>query len=166
MPRPTRLPGQARAVPPRRDALWPRRQAACAVVDRPQLSPVAERLLEVVAEDLLDLDDPLAGPLLDPDDEALVQVGPHLLGDPGVRGIADQLVTEAVPLLAGHDRTVRADQLLADERRQQPRDLGAGVRRGQICDRAGPETLARHRRPLQRLALLGGSRSRRAARRA
>ena len=59
------------------------------VVDRPQLAPVADRLLQVVADDLV-----LGGLPLGPAGEALVQLGAVRLGDGAVGRLLDQQVVE------------------------------------------------------------------------
>ena len=111
----------------------PRRVLAdlpAAVVERPELGEVPPRLLEVVAEDLLELDSAVAVRLVGPRDEARVQVGPRPLQDPVVRGVADHDVVETV-------RAVRAvldppDEVLLRERRE----LGAYAR-GDVRGRQG-----------------------------
>ena len=77
-------------------------------------------LLEVVAEDLVVLAEalPLASLRLEPPREALVQLGAHGLRDARVRLVADQRVTEAVGVLAGHLGARRLHESLADERHQ------------------------------------------------
>ena len=71
------------------------------VVARPQLDQVSVRLLQVVPEDLLVLLDARARPRLQPVGEPLVQVGPELLRDRLVRGVADEDVPEPVEVGGG-----------------------------------------------------------------
>ena len=63
-----------------------------------ELAPVQHRLLEVVADDLVLLDE--LDVLLDPEREALVQVGARLLRQRLVRGVADEEVPEAERVVA------------------------------------------------------------------
>src|SRR5439155_14202002 len=71
-------------------------------------------LLEVVSQNLLELEGPLAGGGLEPVGVAFMQVGPRELRHGLVGGVPDQLVAEAVRI-----RTLTRDELLACERRQQ-----------------------------------------------
>ena len=73
------------------------------------------RLLEVVAEDLLVLDDVVARLHLEPAGEALVCVGSELLGRGFVGGLLDEGVPEAEAVVAWELRTIGANQLLTDE---------------------------------------------------
>ena len=79
---------------------------------RVELPAVAVRLLEVVAEDLVALDELLA---VQPVRELLVQLCPRRLGQGLVRGIADQDVAKAEGLVAGKDAAVGTDELLPHE---------------------------------------------------
>ena len=101
----------------------PRRRGQHAVVGQPELDAVAAGLLEVVAEDLVQLDE-LGPVLLQPGGEALVEVGAGRLRQRLVGGVADQQVAEAEAVLARELRPVRPDQLLAHERGQARRHLG------------------------------------------
>ena len=65
------------------------------VVGRAQLAPVADGLLQVVADELV-----LAGLALEPAGEALVELGPVRLGDGPVGRLLDQQVAEAELVLA------------------------------------------------------------------
>ena len=89
-----------------------RQGARPAVVDGAELLVVAVRLLEVVAEDLLELGRP-ASPAtsLEPVGEALVQLGPQLLRRARVGGVADEDVAEAEGGLADEVCAGRADEL-------------------------------------------------------
>ena len=73
-------------------------------VARSERDAVLEGLLEVVADDLLELAQPVRGRQLEPGGEALVQVGARVLRQRAIGGVADQDVTEAVGLLAGEVR--------------------------------------------------------------
>jgi hypothetical protein len=75
------------------------------------------RLLQVVAEELVQLDE-LGSVLLQPAGVALVQVSPHRLRKRVVGSVADQQVAEAETVVADDLRPVGPDQLLADERSQ------------------------------------------------
>ena len=80
-----------------------------------ELRPVAVRLLEVVAEDLVALHKVV---LREPVRELLVQLRPSRLRKRLVGGVADEQVPEAVTLVLGKRRRHGTDQLLADERRE------------------------------------------------
>ena len=72
-----------------------------------ELASVARRLLEVVADDLVELDQ-LARVRVEPVGEALVQLGARLLRQRVVRGVADQQVAEPERVVAGERRRRRA----------------------------------------------------------
>ena len=74
-----------------------------------ELAPVARGLFEVVADDLVELDESARVPL-EPVGEALVQVGARCLRQRVVGGVADQEVAEAVGVVAGQRRAVRTDR--------------------------------------------------------
>ena len=112
-------------------------------------------LLEVVTDDLVELGGTLAGAALEPACESLVKVGPRLLRDTEVRGVADQDVPEAKAVLGGEDRARGLDELLARERHQARSDGAAVDTAHQLADRAAPELLADDRRPLDHGALVG-----------
>ena len=83
-------------------------------------------LLEVIPEQLVELDQ-LGAVLREPVCELLVQPRPLRFRKALVRRVAHKEVTEAKSFLSGEHRPVRADELLADERRQparEPRFLG------------------------------------------
>ena len=128
----------------------PRRGGQDAVVGRPELSAVAAGLLEVVAEDLVQLDE-LGAVVLQPGCEALVEVGAGGLRQCVVGGVADQQVAETEGILAEELGPVRADQRLADERGQARRHL-----RLLGCERlhgAAVEDLSLDRAPLEHASL-------------
>ena len=107
-------------------------------------------LLEVVAEDLVQLDE-LGAVRLQPGCEALVQLGAGRFRQCVVGGVADQQVAEAEAVLAGELGLVGPDQLLAHERGQARSHLGLG--RGERLDGAAVEDLALDRAPLEHAAL-------------
>src|SRR4051794_30947747 len=119
----------------------------------PDLAAVPDRLLEVVSGDLFVLGHALAGLLLEPAGVALVQHGAARLRDGGVRGVADQQVAEPVPALAGEQRAVGADDVLADERLED-RDRPAVAAPGSQV--AAVECLPFDRGPLEHGALVVG----------
>ncbi len=106
---------------------------------------IAEGLLEVVSDDLLQLLDPLPGDPNAPVREPTVLLGSALLGDRGVRGIADQDVPELERVLAGDRRSCLADELLAHERAHERPRVRAVRFREELPDRAEVEVLADHR---------------------
>ena len=82
-----------------------------------EVRQVAERLLEVVADDLFVLGEATADLLLEPCGVPLVQGCPCPLRDRVVRGVADEQMAEAEASLTGEDRRLEPDEVLADERR-------------------------------------------------
>ena len=126
------------------------------VVERPERLSVPERLLEVVADDLVLLLGAIAADASDPRGEPLVQVRSALLGDRLVRGVADQDVAEAERLLAGDHRAIRPHELLADQRTDQVGCVVAQVLGEQVANGAGVELLADHGGALDRAALVVG----------
>ena len=105
-----------RASARRREAARPvLADRAAAIVERPELGEVRPCLLEVVAEDLLELGAAVAVDPVGPHDEALVEIRTAPLEDAVVRGVADHDVLEAVlrlvPVVDG------TDQVLLGQRR-------------------------------------------------
>src|SRR5262249_17616734 len=120
----------------------------------PELGEVLVRLLEVVAEDLLELGPAVALPVnaFGPIDESLVERRPGTLENPLVRSIADEDVVEAVlvlpiglkgphELLLGHGAEVLGHR--------RPNGVGR-----QLLDRRLLEDLTDHRRRLDYRTLL------------
>src|SRR5215207_4804304 len=66
------------------------------------------RLLQVIADDLVEL----LTPAIEPAREPFVQLGPEFLRDAFIGGVAEQDVPEAEGVF---DRLMRPDQFLADE---------------------------------------------------
>ncbi len=116
----------------------------------PELGQVQGGLLEVVAEDLVELDEALAV-LGEPLREAAMQVGPRRLREPVVGGVADQEVPEAVRVLSRQDRPVRTHELAPDERCEPRRHLR--LLRRQRLHRAAVEQLSLDGAALQDSAL-------------
>ncbi len=73
------------------------------VVLHAELPPEGERLLEVVAEDLVELEGHVAAALLEPRGQPLVQAGAQLLRHRGVRRVTDQQVPEPVRVQSGDE---------------------------------------------------------------
>ena len=124
-------------------------RAASAVgvrVARPERNAISERLLEMVADDLLELAQTVPGRPLEPGSVALVQVGPGVLRQRPVGGVANQRVAEAVGFLAGEVRHLRADQVAADEPQQSGFDRHVERRAGELGDRPAVKHLALDRR--------------------
>ena len=109
-------------------------------------------LLEVIAEDLLELEDSFARLLFEPLDMELVQPGSDPFRDGVVRRVADHEMPEAKGALSGEHRAIRANQLLADE---------CGQRRGHVHSGSEPgdgglvKHLSLDRRGLDHRALIG-----------
>jgi hypothetical protein len=80
-----------------------------------ELRLVHRGLLEVVAEDFVELDQRRAVSL-EPLGKALVQLRACRLRQRVIRGVSDQEVAEAERVVRGDLRGVRTDQALADER--------------------------------------------------
>src|SRR5918994_2708811 len=86
-------------------------------VGGPQFLPVPERLLDVVAHELIQL----AG-RAEPVRVCEMQLGAGLLGEPDVRGIADQHMAEPVAVVALDERAVGLDQVATYERKERGTD--------------------------------------------
>src|SRR5689334_8182722 len=71
------------------------------------------RLLQVVAEDLVDLDK--AAMLLEPGGEALVELGPGFFRQRVVCGVSDEQVTKAKGIVIRKCGRLRTDHVLPDE---------------------------------------------------
>ena len=85
------------------------------VVAAKQLLAIQVSLLQVIADDLLELDCAVARVRGDPVGEALVQDRARLLRDSRIRRVADQRVREAEGVVGADGGTVRADELLPHE---------------------------------------------------
>ena len=82
-----------------------------------ELIQVAERLLEVMADDLVELDE-IGADLVQPAGEPLVEVRARRLRERVVRRVADEDVPEAERVVAGQLRALRPHELLAHEAEQ------------------------------------------------
>jgi hypothetical protein len=85
------------------------------VVELPELRSVPDRLLEVIADDLVEFAGSLAGPLLEPAGVPLVQHRAPLLRDRIVGRVSDHQVAKAERPLSREDWPLGTDQLLAHE---------------------------------------------------
>ena len=119
------------------------------VLSRAELATVPAGLLEVVAEDFVQLDQ-LATVLLEPVRELLVQIGPGRFGKRVVRRVADEEMAEAEGVVPRDLRAIRADERLADERGEARRHLSIS---GERLDGAAVEDLPFDRASLQDRAL-------------
>ena len=90
-------------------------------VTLPELPPIAICLLEVVADELVELDE-LGAMLREPVGELLMELRALRLRHALVRRVAHEEMTEAERVLSGEQRSVRTDQLLAHERGQLARE--------------------------------------------
>ena len=129
---------------------------------------VMGRLLEVVAEDLVELDESLAV-LLEPRSETAVQLGAGRLRERVVGGVTDQQMAEPVGVVALELRLVGPDELLAHEREEPPVDraVAVGGERGHRTAVEGPalDRSALEHRPLGRVELVEPRRKQRLDRR-
>jgi hypothetical protein len=137
LPRP---PGAAQEPPAR--PLADRRRRA---VQRAELDAIAVRVLEVVPDDLVQLDE-AGAVLLEPEGEALVQLRPGRLRQRLVRGIADEQVAEAIGLLVREHRLLRAHEILPHELDEPAVHLG-------LLRREGSDGTAVENEPFDRAAL-------------
>ena len=120
-----------------------------AVIDRTDLGLVAIRLLQVVADDLLDLRQPVANLLFEPARVAFVELRPQPLDERAVGGIAYEGMAEAKGCLV-HEASLcgeRGELLLLE--RPQPLGRDSDVRVEQRRNRAAVERLAFHRTTFQ-----------------
>ena len=147
--------------------MWPpARRAVRSARGMAELAPVAVGLFEVVAEDLVPLDQDGAV-LLEPVGEALVQLRPDRLGQRVVGGVADQQVAEAEAVLAGEQR--RSGRISSLRTSAASRGVtcarpvrGPARRRG---GRARPRRRPARARPARRLELVEPGREQRLQRR-
>ncbi len=79
------------------------------VVDRPELGPITERLLKVVAEELFILGEPGPERVGEPGGKTFVQPSPGALEQPRIRRVTDQDVAEVE--IVGRARLRQADEL-------------------------------------------------------
>jgi hypothetical protein len=115
-----------------------------------KLQAVAIRLLEVVADDLVQLDE-LPAVLLQPHGESFVQLAAGRLRQRVVGGIPDQQVAETAGVLARELRLVRANELLAHQPGQP--ELDVSLVRCERLHRAPVEDPALDRASLEHPAL-------------
>ena len=88
-----------------------------AVVRLSQFLPVPGSLLQVVAEQLVELDQGGSAPV-EPGGELFVQLGAKLLGDRSVDGIVDEHVHEAEAVLAREVGRLQTDEVAPDRTEQ------------------------------------------------
>src|SRR6185503_12790005 len=121
------------------------------LVQRAELREVGPGLLEVVAEDLLELDHAVAVRQIGPRDEARVEVRPCALEDAVVGGVPDHDVVEAVCAV----RTVlyRTDEVLVGQGRELGSDAWRNLRRCESRYRLLGEDVPDDRRGLDHRAL-------------
>ena len=87
-----------------------------------ELLPVAGGLLEVVAEDLIELDQ-VSSMSFEPTRKALMQLRARRFPEPFIGGIANQQVAKAEAVVTDDLRPLRTDQLLTDEAGEPRRHL-------------------------------------------
>ena len=117
------------------------------VVQRAELREIRPGLLEVVAEDLLELHAAIAVDAVGPCHEPLVQIRPRPFQDPLVGGVADHDVVEAVRAVLALVDAV--DEVLLRQRRELERDAGRHVRGRERSDRRLRKHVADDRRRLE-----------------
>src|SRR5215218_230789 len=104
------------------------RQLPRDLVLEPQRSTGRVRLLEVVADDLVQLTLPPRRARTNPPREALVQLRAQLLRERPVRRVADEDVREAEDVLAHENSALLGeDEAPPHERLEMPSDVGARV---------------------------------------
>ena len=113
-PQPGRAPD--RATRPAARSLAAARDAELRSARRPELLRKPIRLLEVVAEDLVELEGRPGSRVLEPLREALVELRAQLLRHRHVGRVPDKEMAETKRLLAREERPLGANQFLADER--------------------------------------------------
>jgi hypothetical protein len=125
------------------------------VIERSELASIAIRLLEVIAEDLLELGLAAASPvdLVRPLDEALMQRHALALEQASVGGVTDQLMAEAVGVVVV--LAVRADELLVRERDEVDRDHRSSRLIDEMLDGILREHEADHGCGFDHVALVG-----------
>src|SRR5262249_5491 len=84
----------------------------------PEFDAIPVRLILVIAEDLFELEAAFRGTLLEPRCVSFVQARSELLRNRLIWDVANQKVRKAVSVLAGENRSVGPDQLLAYEGKQ------------------------------------------------
>ena len=122
-----------------------RPENADAVTDHAKLVEIVMRRLQVIAEDLLLLLDPVSCHTFEPSCEAFVLLRPELLRHRPVRRVADQQMTEAECVIAWDRRTDGPHKLLSHQRQQVRRDLGPKIRGCELSNSAQEEFMTRHR---------------------
>ena len=119
------------------------------VVERTELRAVTVGLLEVIAENLVELDQRLAVDG-EPVGESFVQLGPGRFRQRLVGGVADEQVAKAVGVVLRQQRLLGSNQVLPHQRHELTVDRAA-IRESR--DRSAVEDLALDRAPLQHVAL-------------
>ena len=134
----------------------PPTERPCSTIDRRELDAISVGLLEVEADQLLDLVAAISGGPLQPVGEALVEVGSFRLGQPLVGGLANEHVAESERVAVARGPGARGGSALPDQRRR-----GFGGRSRAVCcgrqgeDRRLIEHTADDRRALGHGAALG-----------
>ena len=149
-------PGVEVHLAQRQPPAWPaplRRREAGSGRIVPELQPIAVRLLEVVADDQLVLAGIGGRAGFQPVGERLMELGPLILGQAGIGGVADEQVAEAIGLVVGEIRAFGADEIAACQASEAARELGALVGRGAARRAPRPERPPDDGRPLEEAAL-------------
>jgi hypothetical protein len=124
--------------------------ATVVVRHRPELAAVMERLLEVVAENLVELDE-LGTVAAKPGGKELMELCTCCLGQRVVRGVADQQVPEPVTVLADELRLLGTEEVLPDEGDE--RVVEAWLASTESRDSAAVEDLSLDGAPLEYVSL-------------
>lgn len=127
----------------------PPRERGALLIDQCELDPIAVRALQVVGDDLLDLGQPIAGLLLEPVGEALVQLRAQPFAGALVGGIANERVFEAERGVVDKSCLRATDEITTDKRRKRTRNAACLGRGRERDDGAEMEDLALDSAPLR-----------------
>jgi len=131
----------------------PRRAAQLVVGGQPEFVAVATGLFEVVADDLVQLDE-LAPALIQPGCEALVKLSPRRFRQGLVRGVTDQDVVESERSLVRKCGLGRLDELLVHQDQERAPHVVSRLRRRELGHGTAMEDLPLDRPTLDHGTLL------------
>src|SRR5205823_14858149 len=128
------------------------RERSSVFIQSGQLLPVVDRLLVVVADDLVEVAGPARIGPGGPVRKALVQLCATLLWNAGIGGVTNQGVPEPVGVFTARSRS---QQVLASEAEEARVHLGAFRLVLELQDGAADELLSGHGRAFEHRTLLG-----------